>query len=70
MVGIGEGTDDSERFCPGCGRAELACVGSCGRSAPGATPRFCRRCGWRLREIAVVPGVGSRWCRTHGVLDE
>ena len=66
MVGIGA----EERFCPGCGRTEEACGGSCGRSGPEATPRFCRECGWRLREIAVVPGVGSLWCRTHGVLED
>ena len=64
MVGIGE------NHCPGCGREADTCAGSCGRRGDDQVARFCRRCGWRLREIAVVPGVGSLWCRTHGVVEE
>jgi hypothetical protein len=70
MVGIGDDDPDGAGFCRGCGRAAAACAGSCGRSGPGRPARFCGRCGWRLREIAVVPGVGSLWCRTHGVVDD
>ena len=71
MVGIGDepGDLDGADFCRGCGRRAEGCGGSCGRGGPDATPRFCGRCGWRLREIAVVPGVGSLWCRTHGVVE-
>ena len=71
MVGIGgdeDGQADDPPHCAGCGRLDEACAGSCGRNGPDDVPRFCRRCGWRLREIAVVPGVGSLWCRTHGVV--
>ena len=65
MVGIAE-------HCHGCGRPAERCRGetACGRGGPDDPPRFCRRCGWRLRTIAVVPGVGSLWCRTHGVIEE
>ena len=66
MVGIGE----ERPHCAGCGRTAEACGGSCGRAGADEPVRFCRRCGWRLREIAVVPGVGSLWCRTHGVVDD
>ena len=65
MVGI----DGDPRFCHGCGRELGACAGTCGRGGPDDARRFCARCGWRLREIAVVPGVGSLWCRTHGVVE-
>jgi hypothetical protein len=65
MVGIDEPT-----HCRGCGRPIEVCAGSCGRSGPDQPPRFCPQCGWRLREIAVVPGVGGLWCRTHGVQSE
>ncbi|HUP84334.1 MAG TPA: hypothetical protein VM143_01585 [Acidimicrobiales bacterium] len=64
MVGIGDG----QEFCRGCGRTVAACGGSCGRDRPTDPARFCTRCGWRLREIAVVPGLGSLWCREHGVV--
>ena len=70
MVGIGDGTTDEAPFCPGCGRTRETCAGSCARVGMDATPRFCGRCGWRLRQITVVPGVGSLWCRTHGVVEE
>ena len=65
MVGI----DGDHHFCHGCGRELGACDGSCGRGEPDDVRRFCPHCGWRLREIAVVPGVGSLWCRTHGVIE-
>ena len=62
---------EDDPFCPGCGRPSVDCAGGehpCGRARPDHPARFCPRCGWRLREIAVVPGVGGRWCRTHGLV--
>lgn len=70
MVGIGDDGEEDPPFCRGCGLVQARCGGSCERGGDGATPRFCGRCGWRLREIAVVPGVGSLWCRTHGVIED
>lgn len=57
--------------CHGCGRMLDDCAAQpCGRGAEHDPSRFCRHCGWRLRHIAVVPGVGGLWCRTHGVQPE
>lgn len=62
-------TDSGATHCHGCGREAGACVARpCGRSGEDDPLRFCPRCGWRLREIAVVPGVGGLWCRVHGVV--
>jgi hypothetical protein len=70
MVGIEEGTPEPAPYCHGCGREAAVCAAApCGRGAALDVPRFCSSCGWRLREIAVVPGVGSLWCRTHGLVD-
>jgi hypothetical protein len=73
MVGIGGDADltADPTHCHGCGRPVAACAGeaTCGRGGPDQPWRFCPACGWRLRDIVVVPGVHGRWCRTHGVLD-
>jgi hypothetical protein len=68
MVGIED--EPPTTHCHGCGRGLGECDGdrSCGRGGVGDPWRFCPQCGWRLRDIAVVPGVGGRWCRTHGVM--
>jgi hypothetical protein len=59
---------DDASHCHGCGRPLDECARRpCGHGGPHDEARFCRRCGWRLRDIAVVPGVGGRWCRQHGV---
>ena len=64
MVGIGEdAASGPPTHCHGCGRPLEECSGerSCGRGGPGDPPRFCARCGWRLRDIAVtVIGRGLR----------
>jgi len=55
--------------CHGCGRPVADCAARpCGRSDADDPLRFCPSCGWRLREIAVVPGVGGLWCREHGTV--
>jgi hypothetical protein len=60
-----------EEFCRGCGRPQVECADGahpCGRGGADDPLRFCPRCGWRLRTIAVVPGTTDLWCRTHGLL--
>ena len=62
---------DDGGFCTGCGRPAVVCRidHPCGRGGSDDPVRFCPDCGWRLRDIAVVPGLGGRWCRQHGVID-
>ncbi|HVF33475.1 MAG TPA: hypothetical protein VM933_10620 [Acidimicrobiales bacterium] len=60
--------DLQDTHCHGCGRPSAACRDApCGRAGDDDPAQFCRRCGWRLRDIAVVPGLAGRWCRRHGV---
>jgi hypothetical protein len=63
---------EAPAFCKGCGRAAEVSADDhpCGRGGADDETRFCPRCGWRLRDIAVVPGMGGRWCRVHGVVTD
>jgi hypothetical protein len=50
-------------FCPGCGRPTSECDGGCRRRLD--PPRFCPRCGRKLRVQVTPRGYVAR-CFAHG----